>query len=227
MIDRRKFMHGAAAIPLAFSFTHVASAQDDEAKPDFDVAGSKQSDPPGYEVAWSEDWELRDDVSTFQAKTEPGQRGFIILDADSSPGFPDSSNRRTILETVLDPAATDPEAYIAAIPDNVMELRGYAPGTYVHSRHVTERGGWICHTAGADPDRAFRGLQLYYLPQSPGDPMLIVSAIDLSPRDEEYSPEGLAAIDSTISINGDWLLGMDDLDAYWQALEAVSDGHNN
>lgn len=227
MIDRRTFLRGAVATPLVLSFPHVASAQDDEAKPDFDVAGSKHSDPQGYEVAWTEDWELRDDLSTFQAKTEPGQRGFIVLDADSIPGIPDSPNRRTVLETVLDASATDPEAYIAAIPDNIMELQGYTPGTYVHSRHVTERGGWICHTAAANPETAFRGIELYYLPQSPGDPVLIVSAIDFSPSRGGYSPEALAAIDSSISINGDWLLGMDDLDAYWQALEAVSDGHTN
>ena len=222
MLDRRRFLQAVAATPLVFA----ASAHAHEEAPDFAIAGSQVSDPPGYAVAWSEDWELRTDLSTFQAKTEPGQRGFIILDADSSPGFPESNNRRTVLETVLDPAATDPEAYIAAIPDNRMELQGYAPGTYIHSRHVTERGGWICYAANVeDHSRALRGLELYFLPQSPGDPVLTISAVTFSPsRDEEYSPEGLAAIDSSISISGDWLLGRDELDAYWQALEAVSYG---
>ena len=227
-MDRRTFLKIAGATPLALAAPVLVSAQDDDSKPDFTPAGSQQTDPAGYEIAWTEDWELREGLSTFEAKTEPGRRGFIVLDADSTPGFPDSPNRRTILETVSDPAATDAEAYIAAIPDDRPEQQGYAPGTYVHSRHVTERGGWICHAADVDdPSRAFRGLELFYLPQSPGDPVLIVSGIDFNPGKEGYTADGLAAIDSSISVNGDWLLAMDDLDSYWQALEAVSEGSSS
>lgn len=227
-MDRRKFLQSAAITPLAFTFARSASAQsEEESKPYFSAAGSQQSDPPGYEVAWSEEWELRDDLSLLLEKTEPGQRGFIALDTDSIPWIPNSLNERVILETVLDPSATDAEAYMAAIPDNRPELEGYAPGTYVHSRHVTDRGGWICFAADVEPERALRGIELFYLPQSPGDPVLIVSAIDFSPSRDEYSPDALAFFDSSISINGDWLLGMDDLASYWQALEAVSDGPPN
>lgn len=225
MFSRRQLIQGAAAMPLSIALPLTTFAQEGEDAPDFVVAGSQQTDPAGYEVAWSEEWKLREDLSPIVAKTVPGTRGFIALDADSIPGLPGSLNQRIILETVMDSTATDAEAYIAAIPDNRPELEGYAPGTYVHSRHVTERGGWICFAADVDdPTRALRGIELFYLPQSAGDPVLIVSAIDFLPANEEYSPDALAFFDSSISINGDWLLGMDDLDSYWQALEAVSEG---
>lgn len=225
MIDRRRFLNFTAASSMALILPSRTLAQDDAEGPDFEIAGRQQTDPTGYEIAWSEEWELRSDLSPLLAKSEPGQRGFIALDTDSIPGFPNSKNHRVIVETVLDTAATDAETYIEAIPDNRPEQQGYAPGTYVHSRHITEQGGWICHAADVDdPSSAFRGIELFYLPQSAGDPVLIVSAIDFLPTSEEYSPDTLAFFDSSISINGDWLLGMDDLDSYWQALEAVSDG---
>lgn len=224
-MDRRAFLKMAGAATSALTAPVPVSAQNDEAKPDFSIAGSRQTDPPGYEVAWSEEWEPREYLSPILAKLVPGQRGFIALDADSLPGLPSSSGQRILLETVLDPDATDADAYIAAIPDDRPEQEGYAPGTFIHSRHVTERGGWICFAANVeDPSRALRGIELFYLPQSAGDPVLIVSSISFLPRSEEYSPDALAFFDSSISINGDWLLGMDDLDSYWQALEAVSNG---
>ena len=223
-MDRRKFLSAAAGSSLAFALPTLSFAQSEE-KPDFEIAGTAQTDPAGYEIAWSRDWTLRDDLSPLLEKTVPGTRGFVALDIPSIPGIEGSSNDRTIIETVFDASATDAEAYIAAIPNNRMEQEGYAPGTYIHSRHVTDLGGWICFAAdSADHSQGLRGIELFYLPQSPGDPVLIVSGNFVTPSAPEYRPEYLEFLDSTISINGNWLFGMDDLGNYWDAIEAVSDG---
>src|SRR5690554_2575331 len=56
MIDRRTFLRGAAIAPVMLAMPHLSLAQNADSKPVFDIAGSAQTDPAGFEIAWSNLW---------------------------------------------------------------------------------------------------------------------------------------------------------------------------
>lgn len=215
MLNRRKLVQSTAFLPAAFLLPSTSFAQDDD-KPDFTIAGSQQTDPPGYEVAWSDDWE-QTDLEGLTFSPIPGERGYIVLDLANPVSNRDT--QRIVIESHASNEAIDPEWLIETFADSHPETEmGYAPGTVIETRKVTDRGCWFSFGAGDDSFvPGVIGLSLYYIPTTPGEPLLNV-VFNIHKGLNRSSSEHLEFIDSTISLNGDWLLGMDDLDEYWDAL---------
>lgn len=215
MLDRRKFLTASTAMPLLLAAPTIALGQ--EETPDFEIAGSIQTDPPGYEVAWSDDWKAVD-VSGLTFNPVPGRLGYIVLDLDVP--MSDERNQRIVIESHAAAEVIDPAWLIESFADNHPETdMGYAPGTVVETRKVTDQGCWFSFGAGEDSVvPGVIGLSLYYTPTTPGVPLVNV-IFNIHRGINRATSEHLELIDSTISLDGDWLLGMDDLDAYWEALE--------
>lgn len=216
MIDRRRFLSFAAVGSVALVLPSHALTQDDGEEPDFDIAGSIESDPPGYTIAWSSDWETVE-REAFTAETIPGVSRIVGLDLVDAPDV--YSAQRIIIETRAMDVLVRGEELLNSLPDNYPETdMGYAPGTRIETRQVTDGGCWFSFAGGEDPFATGTiGLSLYYTPGQAEDPLVNVS-FNFA-KGQNRTPEFLETIDSTISLNDNWLLGMDELDAYWEAFE--------
>lgn len=220
-MDRRNFLRAAGVVPIALTIPVITSAQADDEKPNFEVAGRVQTDPPGYEVAWSSLWSQRElDGLTFEVV--PGTTGFIVLDTEErATGVSNlSMGQRIVIETNAANKVIDAEELMNSFEDlHPATHMGYAPGTVIESRHVTDQGCWFSFGPGPNGGgiEGVVGLSLYYTPEVAGDPLLNVM-FNLA-LGSFRTPEFLEEMDSTVSLNGNWLLGMDDLGNFWEALE--------
>lgn len=216
MLDRRNLLKAAAASPLLFAPSNIASGQVAGDKPDFAIADSRQTNPPGYEIAWSDEW-IEKDITNLTFEDVPGELEYLVLDWANPPGNLDT--QRIVIKAHAANEIIDPEWLINSFDDLHPGLEmGYAPGTSIETRKVTENGCWFSFAAGEDPfETGLVGLSLYYTPKNVGDALLNIYFNVRSGTNR--TPEHLEMIDSTISINGDWFLGMDDLGAYWEAFE--------
>lgn len=216
MFSRRQLIQGAAALPFSISLPLTTFAQEDAERPDFDIAGSIESDPPGYTIAWSSDWETVE-REAFTAETIPGVSRIVGLDLVDAPDV--YSAQRIVIETRAMDVLVRGEELLNSLPDNYPETdMGYAPGTRIETRQVTDDGCWFSFAGGEDPFATGTiGLSLYYTPGQAEDPLVNVS-FNFA-KGQNRTPEFLETIDSTISLNDNWLLGMDELDAYWEAFE--------
>lgn len=221
MFDRRRLLQFASIAPVTLAIPQPGYVESTTSWPDFDIAGRTQTDPPGYDIAWSSMWSsvVIGDL-TFQPV--PGQTGFVVLDSEErevgQSKFLDK--QRLVLETNAAAGPIDPEELINSFEDlHPSTQMGYAPGTVIESRHVTDQGCWFSFGPGPNGGgfEGVIGLSLYYTPASAGSPLLnVVFNISHGPF---RTPEFLEEMDSTVSINGNWLLGMDDLDNFWDAIE--------
>lgn len=215
-MDRRTLLRGASAMPIAFSLPNLALAQSGDVRPDFDILGTRQTNPPGYEIAWSQDWNEKD-ITNLTFEDVPGKLEYLVLDWANPPDNLDT--QRIVIETHAASEVIDPEWLINSFDELHPGLEmGYAPGTRIETRKVTDLGCWFSFAGGESPfETGVVGLSLYYTPQTAGNPLLHIYFNVHSGTNR--TPEHLEMIDSTISINGDWFLGMDELDAYWEAFE--------
>lgn len=221
MIDRRTFLRGAAIAPVMLAMPHLSLAQNADSKPVFDIAGSAQTDPAGFEIAWSNLW-TSVDVGPLTMQPVPGQTGFIVLDTEERQvgDSPLHVKQRVVLETNAVSGPVDPEELLNSFEDDHPSTHfQYAPGTVIESRHLTDRGCWISMGPGPNGGgfEGVIGLSLYYTPADAGLPLLNVR-FTVS-QGSFRTPEFLEEMDSTISINGNWLLAMDDLGNFWDAIE--------
>lgn len=209
----------AVAAPIVLTAPILVSAQSEEAKPDFSIAGTAHTDPAGYEIAWSDIW-TQIDIEDLTFNPVPGQTGFIVLDSEERPTEYATTKQRTVFETSAASGPMNPEELMNSFEDlHPSTHMGYAPGTVIESRHVTEQGCWFSFGPGPQGGgiEGVIGIALYYTPKDADTPLLNVRFnLGHGPlRTEEFIEE----LDSTISINGNWLLGMDDLGNFWEAIE--------
>lgn len=219
MFDRRAFLQAALIAPIPFSATGGSLAQTSDPKPDFDIAGSAHTDPAGFEIAWGSIWS-EVDVSGLTFNPIPGQTGFIVLDSEERPSGRFTTKQRIVIETNAVSGPVDPQELMNSFEDLYPSTNmGYAPGTVIESRHVTDRGCWFSFGPGPQGGgiEGVIGISLFYTPTDASTPLLNISFnLGTGPlRTEAFLEE----MDSTISINGDWLLGMDDLGNFWEAIE--------
>lgn len=220
MLNRRRFLQIATIAPAVFGIPQPGLAQSADPKPDFDIAGNTQTDPAGYEIAWSSLW-TNVDVGPLRMQPVPGQTGFVVLDSEERQvGQRLTSRQRVVLETNAISGPVDPEELLNSFEDDHPSTHfQYAPGTVIESRHLTDQGCWISMGPGPNGGgfEGVIGLSLYYTPPEDGLPLLNVK-FTVS-HGSFRTPEFLEEMDSTISINGNWLLAMDDLESFWDAIE--------
>lgn len=219
-MNRRDFLLGVAA-PLALTLPAAISAQVGEEKPNFAIAGNQPTDPSGYEIAWSNLWSS-EDIEPLSFQPVPGQKGFVVLTTEERPVGTGRLHvrQRIVMETNAVSGPVDPEELLNSFEDDHPSTHfQYAPGTVIESRHLTDQGCWISMGPGPNGGgfEGVIGLSLYYTPADVGLPLLNVrfSVAEGSFR----TPEFLEEMDSTISINENWLLAMDDLGNFWEAIE--------
>lgn len=221
MIDRRTFLRTAVATPLALCVPHLGFAQSSDPKPDFDIAGSAQSDPAGYEIAWSSLW-TGVDMDSVSFQPVPGQTGFVVLDSEEREVGQSKflSKQRLVIETNAVSGPIDPDDLMNSFEDlHPTTHMGYAPGTVIESRHVTDQGCWFSFGPGPNGGgiEGVVGISMYYTPANAGAPLL--NARFNIANGSFRTPEFLEEMDSTVSLNGNWLMGMDELGNFWEAIE--------
>lgn len=215
MLGRRRFLQMATvATPLALCSPRQLFAQDE--KPDFDIAGTRTTDPAGYEIAWSNDWE-ETDIAHLTFENIPGQLEYLVLDWSNAPSGLD--NQRVVITSEAADGVIDPQVLLDSFGDLYPgEEMGYAPGTRIETRKVTDDGCWFSFAGGENPfESGVVGISLFYTPKRAGDALLNVT-LNIN-SGQNRTPKHLEMIDATISVNGNWLLGMDDLGEYWNAME--------
>lgn len=221
MINRRTFAFGATAVPASLLLPAVSLAQSTSDTPDFDVAGSAQTDPPGWEIAWADGWNTVD-VETLMFDPVPGQTGYLVLDSDErelGDQVKFIMSQRLVFESTLVNGPVHPEELMNSFEDaHPSTHMGYAPGTVIESRHITDSGCWFSFGPGplGGGIEGVIGLSLYYTPTGSNSTLLNLAfnIAQGSFRTEEFLEE----MDASVSINGDWLLNMDELGNFWDAI---------